>query len=268
MVELMGIINLTPDSFYSGSRFADERGVPDYGRVRAKVAGMLSEGASVIDFGASSSRPGADACSPSEEWSRLRPVISRLADDFPGLRFSVDTTSSEVVRRVYDMAGSFIVNDISAGEDDPEMLDLCGRLNLEYIAMHKRGTPGMMQTLAEYPDGVTAAVLAYFREFSAKAEDSGVADWILDPGFGFAKTLEQNYELLDNLELFKKFGRKILVGISRKSMVYKPLGLTPDTCLEETQALHLKAIQNGADILRVHDVAAAAKTVERSLLTN
>lgn len=261
MAQLMGIINLTPDSFYSGSRFLSERGVPDVGRVSSEVGAMLADGASIIDFGAFSSRPGVEYCGSDEEWRRLEPVIRRISADFPGLRFSVDTFNSEIVRRVFDMAGDFIVNDISAGEQDAAMLGLCGELGLGYIAMHKMGDSLTMDSLADYPDGVVRSVLEYFKDFSLKASDAGLRDWILDPGFGFAKTVEQNYELLGALPLLKQVGRPILVGISRKSMVYKPFGLTPDTCLTETQVLHYAALLCGADILRVHDVAEAAHTV-------
>lgn len=253
----MGIINLTPDSFYPGSRFLDNNGNPDLGRVSSQIFCMLEQGASIIDIGACSSRPGAIACAESEEWRRLEPAIRMISTDFPELLFSVDTSRSTIVERVYDIAGHFIVNDISAGEDDASMLDICGRLGLGYVAMHSRSDSWSMSSLKDY-----------FRDFSCRAEDSGVKDWILDPGFGFGKTEVQNYELLSKLFELKQFGRRILVGISRKSMVYKPLGLSPDNCLSETQVLHFAALQSGADILRVHDVAQARRTIRLWELLN
>jgi dihydropteroate synthase len=166
------------------------------------------------------------------------------------------------VEKVHALIGDFIINDISAGEDDPEMLPTAGRLGLRYVAMHKRGDSQTMQGLTDYDD-VTEAVLEYFRQFAARAEDFGVKGWVLDPGFGFAKTLEQNYALMRSLGRFKEAfpDAGLLVGISRKSMIYKYLGITSEESLPATQVLHLKALENGADILRVHDVAEAARTV-------
>lgn len=262
MARIMGIINLTPDSFFRGSRYLGGDGNPDTGRICDTVARMLDSGADIVDFGAVSSRPGADAVDIAEERRRLIPAIKEISARFPKLLFSVDTTRTDIVKEVYDIAGPFIVNDISAGEDDSEMLPLVGELSLQYIAMHRRGTPETMQNLTFYPEGVVAAVNAYFGDFCRRAEDCGISDWILDPGFGFAKTVEQNYELLEALGEFKHFGKPILVGISRKSMVYAPFSGSPDDCLEHTRALHLKALESGADILRVHDVADAALTLK------
>jgi dihydropteroate synthase len=188
--------------------------------------------------------------------------LEAVRKEFPDVRISVDTYWSDVVERTFDTIGDFIVNDISAGEDDPYMLPLVGRLGLKYVAMHKRGTPKTMQSMADYGD-VTSAVLDYFADFSDRAEQAGIGDWILDPGFGFAKNLEQNYQLMRDLGRFKAVfpSRRLLVGVSRKSMVYRLLGITPEESLPATQALHLFALQNGADILRVHDAAEAARTV-------
>ena len=180
---------------------------------------------------------------------------------FPDLTLSLDTYWSEVVSRSYDTIGEFIVNDISAGDDDPQMLPLVGRLGLKYIAMHKRGTPGTMQSLTNYND-IAGDVLEYFRQFAQKALHFEIKDWIIDPGFGFAKTLEQNYQLLSRLDQFKQLRRPLLVGVSRKSMIYKYLNISPEDALPATQVVHLKALQMGADILRVHDVAEAVRTVE------
>ena len=255
-IDIMGIVNLTDDSYFSASRCASPSQA-------VKLASRLvDEGASILDFGACSTRPGAEPVGAEEEWRRLRPALETVRKEFPDVRISVDTYWSDVVRRAYDAIGDFIVNDISAGEDDPQMLPLVGRLRLTYVAMHKRGTPQTMQSMTDYED-VTTEVADYFSDFSDRAGQSGVRDWILDPGFGFAKTMEQNYQLMRDLSRFKASfpSRKLLVGVSRKSMVYRLLGITPEESLPATQVLHLHALQNGADILRVHDVEQAVQTV-------
>lgn len=235
----MGIINLTPDSFFPDSRCS----VQD---AAARIARMLDDGADIIDIGAVSTRPGAGDVGTEEEWRRLSPVLPMLE----GVRFSVDTTSAEIVRRVFREAGPFIVNDISAGWDDPEMLPAVAGLGLEYVAMHKRGNPRTMDSLCSYPRGVVAELAGYFQNFADRAEALGIRNWVLDPGFGFAKTEEQNLELLERLGEFKAFGRPILVGIADKRFTHG-----------ETEKYHRIALRNGADILRVHDVAAAKKLV-------
>ena len=235
----MGIINLTPDSFFPDSRCS----VQD---AAARIARMLDDGADIIDIGAISTRPGAGDVGTEEEWRRLSPVLPMLE----GVRFSVDTTSAEIVRRVFREAGPFIVNDISAGEDDPEMLPAVAGLGLEYVAMHKRGNPRTMDSLCSYPRGVVAELAGYFQNFADRAEALGIRNWVLDPGFGFAKTEEQNLELLERLGEFKALGRPILVGIADKRFTHG-----------DTEKYHRIALQNGADILRVHDVAAAKKLV-------
>ena len=242
-IRIMGILNLNGDSFYAPSRYN---------------VSVLDAGPDIVDIGAVSTRPGAGEVSESDEWSRLKPVLRTLA---PDVTVSIDTTRAGIVERACDLLGRpVIVNDISAGEDDPAMLSTVGQLGLRYIAMHKRGTPATMQSLCDYAD-VTAEVLEYFRVFARKAEDNGISDWILDPGFGFAKTAEQNYQLLEALGAFSELGRPVLVGISRKSFIYKPLGLGPEDVLTATQTLHMAALERGADILRVHDVAAARETL-------
>ena len=201
----------------------------------------------------------------------LREVRRAFGD---GVRISVDTYWASVVERCFDTVGPFMVNDISAGEDDPAMLPLVGRLGLEYVAMHKRGTPADMQSLAMHKRGTPADmqslcqyedvvedVLAYFGDFGRRAAEHGIREWILDPGFGFAKTVEQNYRLLAGLDRFAALGRPILVGVSRKSMIYRLLGITPEESLPQTQVLHLAALERSASILRVHDVAEAVRTV-------
>ena len=180
--------------------------------------------------------------------------------EYPAI--SIDTFRAEIVRRVYDTIGPFLVNDISAGEMDPEMLQTVGRLGLPYVAMHMRGTPETMQSLTDYDD-VVAEVIRYFKEFSGKAADAGIREWILDPGFGFAKTIGQNYELMRRLnEVKEAFPQEILVGISRKSMIYKVLGITPEEAMPSTQVLNFAALEKGATWLRVHDVAPAVQTAK------
>ena len=246
---IIGIINLNDDSFYRHSRVENED------HFRARAASLFSEGADIIDIGACSSRPGSVYPGEAEEWKRLRPALDVIASDFQGRRFSVDTFSSEIVRRCYDCIGPFMVNDISAGEADGRMLGTVAGLGLPFIAMHSRGNGRTMDSLCTYGD-VVADVKDYFRAFGRRAEDAGVEDWILDPGFGFAKNVGQNLEMLARLGEFGELGRPLLVGISRKRMVWEPLGLTPDSCLDVTLALEGQAVLQGAAYLRVHDVAA------------
>lgn len=258
-IQIMGIVNLTDDSYYAESRCLDRDGTPDISRTLGRIGAMLSEGADIIDIGACSTRPGSEGIGADEEWRRLAPVLDAVRKEFPGARISIDTYWSSVVRKAYDLTGDFIVNDISAGEDDPDMLSAVAELGLTYIAMHKRGNPATMQGLCSYSD-VTEEVISYFRRFEERAEKAGVREWILDPGFGFAKTVEQNWQMLRELGKFSALGRRILVGVSRKSMVYRLFGITPEESLPQTQVLHFAALENGADILRVHDVAEAVRT--------
>ncbi len=271
-IHIMGILNLTPDSFYAGSRVA---GADALSRARR----MWADGADVVDLGACSTRPGAPQPSLEEEWARLEPVLLEMTGyalsgacppsdksrrpESPGREFppiSIDTYRAEIVRRAYETIGPFLVNDISAGGMDPEMLETVGRLGLPYVAMHMRGTPENMQGLTDYDD-VVEEVLRYFLNFGAKAADAGIREWILDPGFGFAKTVEQNYELLRRLrEITQAFDWPVLVGLSRKSMIYKVLGITPEEAMPATQVLNMAALERGATWLRVHDVVPAVQT--------
>ena len=253
-IDIMGIVNLTDDSYFANSRCADVAAAVE------RVGRLIEEGATIIDFGACSTRPGSLPVGAEEEWRRLEPVLKAVKEKFPEVRISVDTYWSEVVEKTYDLVGDFIVNDISAGEDDPDMLPLVGKLGLTYIAMHKRGTPENMQSLTDYSD-VVADVVEYFREFAQKAQQHGIKSWILDPGFGFAKTVEQNYQMMARLEEFKQMDVPVLVGVSRKSMVYRYFDITPEEALPATQVLHFKALQQGADVFRVHDVAEIARTI-------
>lgn len=237
-MELMGIINLTPDSFYAPSR------VNGAEALSARMADLVSRGCTIFDLGAVSTRPGAEDVPEDEEWRRLRPALRPAAG---AARVSVDTTRASIVRKVYDEIGPFIVNDISAGEDDPVMLQTVAELGLPYIAMHKRGNPRSMDALTDYPEGVTAAVMDYFRAFEARAAEAGVADWILDPGFGFAKTSEQNWQLLRDLPKFKVFGVPVLAGVADKRFTKDPLFNGGDPSLAGRLA-----VEGGADILRIH----------------
>lgn len=242
-IQIMAILNLNQDSYFAPSRFN---------------MSVLESGADIIDIGAVSTRPGACDVPEEEEWRRLEPVLREID---PSLSLSIDTTRSGIVKRAADVLGRrFIVNDISAGEEDPSMLETVASLGMGYVAMHKRGTPSTMQGLCDYDD-VVSEVRDYFSRFAATATEAGVKDWMLDPGFGFAKTVEQNYELLASLGTLRLPGHPLLVGISRKSFIYKPLGIGPEEALTATQALHLAALERGADILRVHDVEAARQTV-------
>ena len=261
VVKIMGIVNITPDSFYSGSRNMTPDGKILIDRIVERVTDMIEKGAGYIDVGACSTRPGSESVDAENEWKRLKAVLRPIREVVPpGVKISIDTFRRDIIARTLDEIGEVTVNDISAGEDDPMMLGEVAANSLEYIAMHKKGIPSDMQSKCDYGNGVTAAVMDYFREFALKADRLGIRNWILDPGFGFAKTVEQNYELLDHLAEFQAFGRPVLVGISRKSMIYKPLGLTPEApaVLERTTELHRRAIAAGASILRVHDVAEAA----------
>ena len=236
----MAIVNLTPDSFFAPSRVRAEQ-------AQERIRALMAQGADLIDLGAISTRPGAEDVSLEEEWARLAPVVREWDRSIP---FSVDTTRAEIVRRVYDCAGLFLVNDISAGEDDPDMLATVGELGLPYVAMHKRGNPRTMDAQVDYPDGIMPALVAYFSDFARRAEAHGIAEWILDPGLGFAKTAEQNWEILDKLEALQVFGRPILIGAADKRFTGG-----------DTEKAHRLALAHGAEILRVHDVAAARATI-------
>lgn len=260
-IEIMGIVNITDNSYFSASRCLSDNGKANVSAAMDRIGTMVHEGAGIIDIGACSTRPGSEGVGAEVEWQRLEPVLEAARKDFPDLRISIDTYWSEVVEKVYDKIGDFMVNDISAGEDDPDMLPTVGRLGLEYVAMHKRGNPMTMQSLTDYDD-VTDAVRQYFLDFAEKAEEAGIKEWILDPGFGFAKTVEQNWQLMDEMGKVLIPGHRTLVGVSRKSMLYRLFDITPEESLPATQALHLAALQRGADILRVHDVAEAVRTVE------
>ena len=253
--QVMGIINISPDSYYSKSRYLTSK------EVFCAMQSMIEEGAAIIDIGAASSRPGAVMPTTTEEWARLAPIFTPLRRHFPNTLISIDTMHSITVERVYDLIGPFIINDISAGEDDPRMFSVAARWQLPVIAMHKRGTPQDMQLHTDYTD-VAAEVRHYFALTLQRAQEAGVPQIILDPGFGFAKTTEQNYTLLAHLPALFDFPNvPRMIGISRKSMIYKPLHITADEALPASSVLHFYALQQGVDILRVHDVAEAVQVI-------
>lgn len=278
-VKIMGIVNVNSDSFFCGSRVASA------GEFCARVEKLFAGGASVVDIGACSSRPGSTYPGVEEEWRRLEPVLETIRERYlgirpvepiertdsegsfqrplpSGIRFSIDTFSSEIVRRAHGIIGPFIVNDITAGQSDERMLPLVARLNLPYIAMHNLNPPAISgqrrRMLIRKKDGenVVENVLRFFRGFEKRAAKAGLRDWILDPGFGFGKDVEENLELLDRLDELKVFGREILAGISRKRMTYERQGRKPedDETLAETRRLQNIAIEHGATWLRVHDI--------------
>lgn len=253
--QVMGILNVTPDSFYAGSRRRTEE------EITARVAQILDEGASIIDIGAYSSRPNADHISSAEEMDRLRTGLEIIARLHPEAVVSVDTFRADVARMCVEEYGVAIINDISAGEMDTQMFPTVARLGVPYILMHMKGTPQTMQQEPHY-DNMLKEVFMYFAQRIAQLRALGVKDLILDPGFGFGKTLEHNYGLMDSLADFSLFELPLLVGISRKSMIYKYLGGTPDDALNGTTVLNTIALMKGADILRVHDVKAAVEAVK------
>lgn len=251
---VMAIVNVTPDSFYAGSRtFAA-------GEIERRVLTAAEEGAYLLDVGGYSSRPGADEVSEEEEFARVARALAVVRRRLPDMPVSVDTFRSGVVRRIVTEFGPVVVNDISAGVLDPAIVDAVAELQLPYIAMHLRGTPATMQSLTHY-DNVVDEVIAYFRNRLTVLRGRGIRQIVLDPGFGFAKTLEQNYELLGGLHRLCALGCPVLSALSRKSMIYKPLDCTPADSLAGSVALGWESLRQGASLLRVHDVKEAVDTV-------
>lgn len=254
--KVMGILNLTPDSFYDGGKYGD------IDAAISQVEVMLSDGATFIDVGAYSSRPGATDISVEEEERRLIPVVRQLVTTFPEIVISVDTFRASVAKKAIE-AGAAVVNDISAGMLDDDMMAVVGALQVPYIMMHMRGTPQTMKQLTTY-DNFLKEVMSYFSERVAVAKSHKINDLIIDPGFGFAKTTAQSFELLNNLDLLKAFEVPVLAGVSRKSMIYKTLDVTADNALNGTTVLNTVAISKGARILRVHDVKEAMEVISLS----
>ena len=252
---VMGIVNVTPDSFYSGSRATDELTL--VGRVRQ----LIAEGADVLDIGACSTRPGSQSVDAQAEMDRLQWALGIIRREAPGVILSVDTYRADVARRCVEDWGVDIINDISGGTLDDTMFKTVAQLHVPYVLMHMRGTPDTMTSLTDY-DNVTADVLEWMARRIDDMRQMGVADIIADPGFGFAKTVEQNYELLARLEAFHALNAPLLVGVSRKRMIYTPLDCTADEALNGTTIVNTLALERGAHILRVHDVRAAVEAVK------
>lgn len=252
--KVMGIVNLTPNSFYDGGKLSDEKSV------LLQVEKMLADGATFIDVGGYSSKHNAEFVSEEEELQRVIPIIQRIVKEFPKVLLSIDTFRSQVAKQSVEN-GVAIVNDISAGSLDENMMRTVAQLRVPYIMMHMKGTPKTMQSLAQYDD-LIKEILFYFSEKIAMARSFGISDIIVDPGFGFAKTLDQNFELLNKLELFDMLDLPLLVGVSRKSMIYKTLETDAEHALNGTTSLNTISLMKGAKILRVHDVKEAAECIQ------
>ena len=253
--KVMGVLNITPDSFYAGSRYNSESDI-----LKAAVR-MMEEGADILDVGGYSSRPGAADIKPDDERKRVLKAIKLIRRELPEAIISVDTFRAALAREAISGYGAHMINDISGGEADNEMLSVVENLNVPYIMMHMKGDPRTMQNNPVYDD-VVADILKWFGERIFRLQAAGVKDIIIDPGFGFGKTMEHNFELLRRLGDFSIAGLPVLVGISRKSMIWKTLKITPEEALNGTTALNAVAIVNGADILRVHDVKEAVHTIQ------
>jgi len=251
--KLMGILNVTPNSFFDGGKYKNEE------EIISQVDKMLSEGATFIDIGAYSSKPSAEFVTEAEEIERIVPVIELILKQFPEALLSIDTFRAEVAKASIE-SGAAIINDIAAGELDDKIFDVIAEYNVPYIMMHMRGNPQTMQTLTQYDD-IVKEMLFYFSEKVKRARSLGINDLILDPGFGFAKTTDQNYEVLQKMELFNLLELPVLTGVSRKSMIYKTLGNTAQDALNGTTVLNTIALTKGAKILRVHDVKEAMECV-------
>ena len=250
---VMGIINATPDSFFPGSR---NNGVDE---ITKRAEKMLGDGADIIDIGGQSTRPGSELISAEEEIERVAPAIKAIAGKFPEAFISVDTFYSEVARAAVD-AGATIINDISAGNIDNKMIETVAELKTPYVLMHMKGMPQTMQQNAVY-ENVTREILDFFISKTHELKNTGIIDIIIDPGFGFAKTIDHNFELLKNLSVFKMLDKPVMVGISRKSTIYKTLGVSAEEALNGTTVLNTIGLINGASILRVHDVKEAKEAV-------
>ena len=254
----MAIVNVTPDSFYAESRVESVEGLCH------RIARVIAEGATIVDIGGYSSRPGAAEVTVEEEWARVRMGLRAVQSLEEGVVVSIDTFRAEVVRRAVEEFGKVIVNDISAGELDRDMLSVVAKYKLPYVAMHMRGTPTTMQSQTDYEGGVVRGVVEYFEERVPKLKAAGVENIVLDPGFGFAKDAAQNFELMRGLGALRALGYPILVGVSRKSMIYRTLGITPEESLPGSLALAWEALGSGDAILRVHDVAETVQVMRLS----
>jgi len=253
--KIAGILNVTPDSFYDGGKYLEEA------QLLKQVEKMLNEGADIIDVGACSSRPGAKEISIEEEYKRLSRTLSPVRKKWPEIIISVDTTRAEIARQVIENFQVNMINDISGGITDPEMFNVITEFQVPYIIMHMQGTPETMQSSTNYSD-LLREIIEFFSQQINILVQKGVHDIIIDPGFGFGKTLEQNYQILCHLEVLCMFNLPVMVGVSRKSMIHRLLDITPEEALNGSTALHMLALEHGADILRVHDVMEAKQTTQ------
>lgn len=252
--QVMGVLNLTPDSFYDGGKYNSENAI------LTQVALMLNEGATFIDIGGSSSRPGSKMPTAEEEWSRIGNVIALIKQHFGDVLISVDTVYSVIAKRAVD-AGACMINDISAGLMDSKMIETVAALKVPYLMMHMKGRPENMQNNPVY-DNVLKEIIVFFSKQLSLSREAGINDILIDPGFGFGKTVEHNFELLAKLNLLKIVGLPIVAGLSRKGMIWKTLDITPSEALNGTTALNMVALMNGARILRVHDVKEAMQCIK------
>ncbi|MGM0624511.1 MAG: dihydropteroate synthase [Bacteroidota bacterium] len=253
-VRIMGILNVTPDSFYDGGKYLAKE------KIKARVVQIIDEGADIIDLGGMSSRPGAEVISTEEEWNRLEPALAVIREAEPDIPISVDTFRAEIAEKAVSQYKAGIINDISAGEMDKSMFDFIADTNTAFIMMHMKGTPAGMQKNPEYED-IVADVMRYFHQKLAILREKGVRDIIIDPGFGFGKTLDHNYELFNYMDRLAALECPVLAGISRKSMITRLFDISPEESLNGTTSLHTLAISKGAGLLRVHDVAEAKQVV-------
>jgi dihydropteroate synthase len=251
---VMGILNATPDSFYSQSRVQSVQQAVD------AAGAMIDAGAAIIDIGGQSTRPGSERVSFAEELDRVSPVVRAVRQAFPEIWLSVDTYYSSVALACIGL-GIDMINDIAAGDDDPKMFKTVIDNEIAYVAMHKKGNPATMQENPQYED-LMGEILGYFQQKKAEYKKSDFANWVIDPGFGFGKTIEQNFELLNQLQKFRQFNKPLMVGISRKGMIWKTLNASPEAALNGTTALHMAALDRGANILRVHDVKEAKECID------
>ncbi|MFO7868604.1 MAG: dihydropteroate synthase [Bacteroidales bacterium] len=251
---IMGIVNITPDSFFDGGQFTNSK------HILSHIEKMISDGAGIIDVGAYSSRPGAAFVDETEEFNRLNSIVSLIKTSFPNISLSIDSFRSSVIQKIHDTIGTFIVNDISGGNIDKEMMKTCGKLQLPYICMHMKGTPQTMQQFTTYTN-LIEEIKSYFSHKIEQADKYNIPEIIIDPGFGFSKTREQNYHLLAHLDEFQSLQKPVLVGLSRKSMIYNTLHTTPQQALNGTSILNTIAVEKHASILRVHDVKEARECI-------
>ncbi|MDY0281080.1 MAG: dihydropteroate synthase [Salinivirgaceae bacterium] len=252
---VMGILNNTPDSFYSGSRITDTHSM------HQKIDTIVLQGADIIDIGGMSTRPGSTTIDIKEEWNRIEPALQYMATHYPDFAVSVDTYHAEIAQQSIEKYGVDIINDISGGQLDPEMIKTVGKLGAGYIAMHMQGTPATMHQFTNY-DNLITDLTRYFGAVNQRCREAGIADFIVDPGIGFSKTLDQNYHIINNLHNIAQLGFPILIGLSRKSLIYKYLDTTPEESLNATTVLNTLSILNGAQIIRVHDVKEAVETIK------